>query len=112
MIGRDAAGDLQSCGVHARADVAQLAEHITRNDGVRGSIPRVGSTSFLKTPRARPSGGVVRPGLDGGSASRLDTPPDLRSSSLRLTVVAGACGAAGPAGAGEADARKRRPPER
>ncbi len=30
-----------------RADVAQLAEHITRNDGVRGSIPRVGSTSSL-----------------------------------------------------------------
>jgi hypothetical protein len=30
--------------LHTRADVAQLAEHITRNDGVRGSIPRVGST--------------------------------------------------------------------
>ena len=26
-----------------RADVAQLAEHITRNDGVLGSIPSVGS---------------------------------------------------------------------
>jgi hypothetical protein len=25
------------------ADVAQLVEHITRNDGVRGSNPRVGS---------------------------------------------------------------------
>ena len=27
-----------------RADVAQLAEHITRNDGVLGSIPSVGSS--------------------------------------------------------------------
>ena len=26
-----------------RADVAQLVEHFTRNEGVRGSNPRVGS---------------------------------------------------------------------
>ena len=31
----------------ARADVAQLAEHFTRNEGVRGSSPRVG---FLRKP--------------------------------------------------------------
>lgn len=36
-------GSLQSGGVHSWADVAQLAEHITRNDGVLGSIPSVGS---------------------------------------------------------------------
>src|SRR5437660_7807091 len=29
----------------AQADVAQLVEHITRNDGVRGSNPRVGFSS-------------------------------------------------------------------
>src|SRR5665648_796444 len=34
-----------------RADVAQLAEHITRNDGVLGSIPSVGSSLF-PAPRA------------------------------------------------------------
>ena len=28
------------------ADVAQLVEHITRNDGVRGSSPRVGFPGF------------------------------------------------------------------
>ena len=36
-------GSLQSGDVHSWADVAQLAEHITRNDGVLGSIPSVGS---------------------------------------------------------------------
>ena len=29
--------------LRARADVAQLVEHFTRNEGVRGSSPRVGS---------------------------------------------------------------------
>jgi hypothetical protein len=29
--------------IHSRADVAQLVEHFTRNEGVRGSSPRVGS---------------------------------------------------------------------
>lgn len=33
-----------------KADVAQLAEHITRNDGVLGSIPSVGSTPHLFRP--------------------------------------------------------------
>ena len=33
-----------------RADVAQLAEHITRNDGVLGSIPSVGSNYHLHRP--------------------------------------------------------------
>ena len=32
-----------------RADVAQLAEHITRNDGVLGSIPSVGSKKAQQT---------------------------------------------------------------
>jgi hypothetical protein len=32
-----------------RADVAQLAEHITRNDGVLGSIPSVGSKTAQHT---------------------------------------------------------------
>src|SRR5665648_957523 len=32
-----------------RADVAQLAEHITRNDGVLGSIPSVGSKKVQQT---------------------------------------------------------------
>ena len=44
-----------------RADVAQLVEHITRNDGVRGSSPRVGSPespaqagfSFVREPTLR-----------------------------------------------------------
>ena len=36
---------LESLGFF-RADVAQLAEHITRNDGVLGSIPSVGSKKF------------------------------------------------------------------
>src|SRR5205807_1278348 len=29
--------------IRIRADVAQLVEHFTRNEGVRGSSPRVGS---------------------------------------------------------------------
>ena len=33
------------------ADVAQLVEHITRNDGVRGSSPRVGSADTAKKSR-------------------------------------------------------------
>src|SRR5665648_992563 len=39
-----------------RADVAQLAEHITRNDGVLGSIPSVGSKNYQHT--ATFSGGL------------------------------------------------------
>ena len=49
MLGTGGPRDLQSGGVHSRADVAQLAEHITRNDGVRGSIPRVGSKTTCIT---------------------------------------------------------------
>src|SRR4051812_10739716 len=36
------------------ADVAQLVEHFTRNEGVRGSNPRVGS-------KRRPAGAGLRP---------------------------------------------------
>ena len=40
----------------APADVAQLVEHFTRNEGVRGSNPRVGSpfcvAAFALGPRA------------------------------------------------------------
>ena len=50
-LGTSGPRDLQSGGVHARADVAQLAEHITRNDGVPGSIPGVGSKHFSVRPR-------------------------------------------------------------
>ena len=62
-LGTTGPGDLQSGGVHARADVAQLAEHITRNDGVLGSIPSVGSKD---TPRRVLSieGGYARYGVD------------------------------------------------
>jgi hypothetical protein len=41
-IGPALAGD----SIHARADVAQLVEHFTRNEGVRGSSPRVGFLVF------------------------------------------------------------------
>src|SRR6201987_154378 len=34
----------------AQADVAQLVEHITRKDGVRGSNPRVGFSSSSYAP--------------------------------------------------------------
>src|SRR5579863_8729581 len=40
-----------------QADVAQLVEHFTRNEGVRGSNPRVG---FEPIPRARRIGGMSR----------------------------------------------------
>ena len=33
--------------IPANADVAQLVEHFTRNEGVRGSSPRVGSEKAL-----------------------------------------------------------------
>ena len=36
-------------GFSANADVAQLVEHFTRNEGVRGSNPRVGSEKPSKT---------------------------------------------------------------
>src|SRR3954470_3264341 len=39
------------CG--APADVAQLVEHFTRNEGVRGSNPRVGSSDSSQKPRSR-----------------------------------------------------------
>jgi hypothetical protein len=32
----------------SRADVAQLVEHFTRNEGVRGSSPRVGSVRVIE----------------------------------------------------------------
>src|SRR5213082_1896973 len=41
-----------------QADVAQLVEHFTRNEGVRGSNPRVGFEPIL---RARRIGGMSRP---------------------------------------------------
>ena len=41
--------------VTGSADVAQLVEHFTRNEGVRGSNPRVGSSEASQKPR---SGGV------------------------------------------------------
>src|SRR5438105_5968099 len=41
-----------------QADVSQLAEHFTRNEGVRGSNPRVGFEPIL---RARRIGGMSRP---------------------------------------------------
>jgi hypothetical protein len=34
--------------ISANADVAQLVEHFTRNEGVPGSIPGVGSTKALE----------------------------------------------------------------
>jgi hypothetical protein len=37
----------------ARADVAQLVEHFTRNEGVPGSIPGVGSGNSLQIERFR-----------------------------------------------------------
>jgi hypothetical protein len=37
--------------IPANADVAQLVEHFTRNEGVRGSSPRVGSK---EAPQKRP----------------------------------------------------------
>ena len=46
------------------ADVAQLVEHFTRNEGVRGSNPRVGSS---KGPLGKPSQRVSR----GARAARL-----------------------------------------
>lgn len=33
-----------------RADVAQLVEHFTRNEGVRGSSPRVGFHYLMRFP--------------------------------------------------------------
>ena len=51
------------CPPAGRADVAQLVEHITRNDGVRGSSPRVGSS---------PHGWLAR---DPSLSSDLTTPP-------------------------------------
>src|SRR5438270_8373679 len=41
-----------------QADVAQLVEHFTRNEGVRGSNPRVG---FEPIPPVRRIGGMSRP---------------------------------------------------
>jgi hypothetical protein len=40
-------GHLAALSWDVRADVAQLVEHFTRNEGVRGSNPRVGSPKFL-----------------------------------------------------------------
>ena len=51
------------CPPAGRADVAQLVEHITRNDGVRGSSPRVGSSPH----------GWLAP--DPSLSSDLTTPP-------------------------------------
>ena|GEM_PF-6395626 len=34
--------------VCTQADVAQMVEHITRNDGVTGSIPVVGSSTYFE----------------------------------------------------------------
>src|SRR3954463_1648646 len=53
-LGRPRAG----CPPAGHADVAQLVEHITRNDGVRGSSPRVGFTR-VRLPTSNPG----RPGL-------------------------------------------------
>ena len=39
---RVAAGRAGGASINTRADVAQLVEHFTRNEGVRGSSPRVG----------------------------------------------------------------------
>ena len=46
---------LESQAPHG-ADVAQMAEHFTRNEGVLGSIPSVGSTKYQHT--ATFSGGL------------------------------------------------------
>src|ERR1700733_15792150 len=37
--------------IPANADVAQLVEHFTRNEGVRGSSPRVGLAQYLPAKR-------------------------------------------------------------
>jgi hypothetical protein len=50
------------------ADVAQLVEHFTRNEGVRGSSPRVGSLGN----RPQVGGFVMRPMLP--LAPRADGP--------------------------------------
>ena len=54
---RRAMGSRVNCN-RRQADVAQLVEHFTRNEGVRGSNPRVG---FEPIPRARRIGGMSRP---------------------------------------------------
>src|SRR6185295_18971419 len=51
-------------GIASRAGVAQLVEHVTRNDGVTGSIP-VTSSSYL----------AVIAQLGGGHLSQNDRPP-------------------------------------
>src|SRR5947209_6658952 len=47
------------------ADVAQLVEHFTRNEGVRGSSPRVGFEEFLQSslflPRSDSARALVWP---------------------------------------------------
>ena len=51
------------------ADVAQLVEHFTRNEGVRGSNPRVGSFDFRGTSyanRVRKSPGSATEGSTRG----------------------------------------------
>lgn len=59
-----------------RADVAQLAEHITRNDGVPGSIPGVGSTFW---PAHAELSHAVSP-APSCSSGRLSTPAGSRPS--------------------------------
>ena len=81
-----------------RADVAQLAEHITRNDGVLGSIPSVGSKKCQQEPPF--SGGFSfaacytvcwsrNDGLGCGEARRraarsIPSPPEQDSPSTNL----------------------------
>ena len=76
------------------ADVAQLVEHITRNDGVRGSNPRVGFQGLQKRPRYV----LVETWMaadTSGMSSRLHRVAGFgRSRSLLLALVGAAAASA------------------
>src|SRR2546421_7928482 len=57
------------------ADVAQLVEHFTRNEGVRGSSPRVGFEEFLQSS-------LFLQRSDSARASRLATKGNLGRDSV------------------------------
>jgi hypothetical protein len=58
----------------ARADVAQLAEHFTRNEGVRGSSPRVGSSEVRRPPAVRRGQSRAVPPALAARAARAEDP--------------------------------------
>src|ERR1700722_4710740 len=70
--------------MQSRADVAQLVEHFTRNEGVRGSSPRVGSR------KAHECWALADLGLSDG-ASRSPISVDEQPPCLARRLPTGLC---------------------